>query len=663
MPEVSLVRRNSWSFGKGLNDLKDDLSTLRHLWFSQLSKKKSADHATRLEQFYGPQAAAYDKFRSNFLWGRRPMLAAAAARLRDRSDMVYVDLGGGTGENIDMMSEYLPLDRFKAVYVVDLCHSLCEQAKLKVAAKGWTNVHVVEGDACAFTPPEGEATLVTFSYSLSMIPPFIDAIDNAVSWLAPDGLLAVSDFFVSARYDVPMRQMTWARRFFWRSVFDIDNIDIGPERRQYLETKLERVWEVNSQGSIPYVPYLRAPFYAWIGRPWGDAAKQLVHEQRVEAPPLFPPTFLYTQSWEDPEPDMEVMDINPSDTVLTLTSGGCNALNLLLHGAGHVVSVDCNPAQSSLLELKRTAIAQLPYEDVWKMFGEGRHPDIERLFERHLAPFLSQKAADFWSTRLWYFQQGLYYQGGMGKLCWVLQALAAAVGLGGAVRRLLGARDLEEQRRVWNGLALVRFVKHGPRLLVWLFGRLLALLLFNRVVLWFGGGVPCKQYKLIVDDGVPIEHYIGRTMDGVAENSHLASRNYAYYSCLTGHFTRDNCPSYLTQEGFARLQGGLIERLTISSGFFQDELAARTYSKVILMDHVDWLDEAAAASLAAALARQVRPGGIVIWRSASLRPPYAKQIAAAGFDVRCLQRATDGYMDRINMYSSFYMAVRKDKRA
>lgn len=58
MPEVSLVRRNSWSFGKGLNDLKDDLSTLRHLWFSQLSKKKSADHATRLEQFYGPQAAA-----------------------------------------------------------------------------------------------------------------------------------------------------------------------------------------------------------------------------------------------------------------------------------------------------------------------------------------------------------------------------------------------------------------------------------------------------------------------------------------------------------------------------------------------------------------------------------------------------------------------------
>ncbi len=46
----------------------------------------------------------------------------------------------------------------------------------------------------------------------------------------------------------------------------MDNIDVGPERRAYLETKMERVWELNSQGSIPYVPYLRAPFYVWVGR-------------------------------------------------------------------------------------------------------------------------------------------------------------------------------------------------------------------------------------------------------------------------------------------------------------------------------------------------------------------------------------------------------------
>lgn len=63
------------------------------------------------------------------------------------------------------------------------------------------------------------------------------------------------------------------------------------------------------QGSIPYVPVLRAPFYVWVGRPRPGAG--ILTEARVEAPPCFPPTFLYTQSWEDPRADMQV-DLLPS---------------------------------------------------------------------------------------------------------------------------------------------------------------------------------------------------------------------------------------------------------------------------------------------------------------------------------------------------------------
>jgi hypothetical protein len=47
------------------------------------------------------------------------------------------------------------------------------------------------------------------------------------------------------------------------------------------------------------------------------------------------------------------------------------------------------------------------------MFGEGVHPGAGALFERKLAPFLTQTSLAFWRSRLWYFQQGLYYQGGM----------------------------------------------------------------------------------------------------------------------------------------------------------------------------------------------------------------------------------------------------------
>jgi betaine lipid synthase len=69
------------------------------------------------------------------------------------------------------------------------------------------------------------------------------------------------------------------------------------------------------------------------------------------------------------------------------------------------------------------------------------------------------------------------------------------------------------------------------------------------------------------------------------------------------------------------------------------------------MDHLDWQEDAATKELAAALAKQVVPGGRVIWRSAALEPPYAAFIRDAGFDVRCLQRADQGqsYLDRVNM--------------
>ena len=50
----------------------------------------------------------------------------------------------------------------------------------------------------------------------------------------------------------------------------------------------------------------------------------------------------------------------------------------------------------------------------------------------------------------------------------------------------------------------------------------------------FGGGIPWKQYQLILRDGVHISSYAARTFDGVAHNSHLRSDNYFYYNCLTG---------------------------------------------------------------------------------------------------------------------------------
>ena len=559
------------------------------------------------------------------------------------------------------MSAYIDLSKFKHIYVVDLCKSLCEQAKKKVIEKKWTNVTVIEGDACEFVPKEGTADLVTFSYSLSMIPTFHAAIDRAISYLHRDtGLLAITDFYTSAKYDLPMRQMSWSRRFFWRSIFDTDSIDLGPERRQYLDHALSRIWDFNSEGSIPYVPYFRAPFYVSLYRV--PKLETMLIESKVEAPPMFPPTFLYTQSWEDPAADVPHLRVGQGDVCLTLTSGGCNSLALSIHGAKAVYSVDCNPAQNALLELKQVAIRRLEFEDVWAMFGLGKHPDIESIFERELAPFLSQTSLRFWSTRLHYFKDGLYYQGGMGKVVWAMQLMARTLGLGGTMKALLEAPTLEAQRKIWNSTWVVRMLRTAPGPLLSLISDATALLFFNRVTLWFGAGVPLKQYELIKKDGIHMSTYVSRCFDGVAQHSHLRSENYFYYNCLAGEFHRENCPAYLTPEGFAKLKAGAVDSLHIRNNFFLPELRSRKYSKVILMDHVDWLDETMAREVAVSLGQQVIPGGRVILRSAALNPPYVKFIEEAGFEVRCLQRIDQGYMDRVNSYASFFVCVKTMKR-
>ena len=130
---------------------------------------------------------------------------------RPLNEVTWVDLGGGTAENVAMMDKYIPIKSFKKVYVVDLCASLCRVAEKKCADKGWTNVEVVEGDACTFKPAEGKVTLVTFSYSLSMIPPFIAAIDNGIEMLQDDGIFGIADFYVS-RSTARNKQQDYGKR-------------------------------------------------------------------------------------------------------------------------------------------------------------------------------------------------------------------------------------------------------------------------------------------------------------------------------------------------------------------------------------------------------------------------------------------------------------------
>ena len=626
-----------------------DLRTLYHIVFPKRGGA-GTDHADRLEAFYAPQIEDYDRFREHMLWGREPLLRTLAAHVAGTTGLVWMDIGGGTGANVEMMDAILPIASvFKKVYIVDLCPSMCAAARDRVARRGWTNVEVVCADAADIKPSHrggGRVDVVTFSYSISMIPGFHRAIDNAFDILADDGFIGVTDFTAHP-------EKSWAARMFWTAVFDLDGVKLGPERQAYLTHKFHTQYVQTSDGSVPYVPYLKAPYYVWIGTKMTGGGHS-VDIRRSRAPLGFPPTFLYHQSWEDPEADDPVLDIQPTDTCLTLTSGGCNTLYLLLKGAKRVVSVDVNPAQTALLELKCVAIKNLEYDDFWRMFGEGRHPEFAHIFQTRLAPFMSQSSREFWERRTHFFtgRDGLYSHGSMGKISLVVRAAARLLGVSRLIQDVVEAPSLARQRALYE-TGVPAYIRNA------LFERIVGFLAFNRVVSWYAGGVPPRQLELIKGNGISVMTYFKRVLNGVLKHSYICKENYFYYNILTGRYDKNNCPAYLKPENFRALKDGLIDNLHIRNNYFLDELRDGTYDKVILMDHADWQTVNQTIELAHTLYQHTTERPTIIFRSAAALPPYVDYLRAAGFKVSCVKRidqVASSYIDRVNMYASFWVA-------
>ena len=55
-------------------------------------------------------------------------------------------------------------------------------------------------------------------------------------------------------------------------------------------------------------------------------------------------------------------------------------------GPSHVYAVDMNPRQNALLDLKIAGIKTLEFEDFFRLFGYGFHPDARRLYQRRMRP-------------------------------------------------------------------------------------------------------------------------------------------------------------------------------------------------------------------------------------------------------------------------------------
>jgi S-adenosylmethionine-diacylgycerolhomoserine-N-methlytransferase len=150
------------------------------------------DHASLMDKVYRHQRYIYDFTRKYYLFGRDRLIRELNLRPGDR----VVEVGCGTARNLIRIAERYPEAR---LFGMDASHEMLKTAAESVRRAGLeTRICLAHGYAENLSPAmfgEHEAfDACIFSYSLSMIPKWKQALRQAAVTLSPEGRIHVVDF-------------------------------------------------------------------------------------------------------------------------------------------------------------------------------------------------------------------------------------------------------------------------------------------------------------------------------------------------------------------------------------------------------------------------------------------------------------------------------------
>ncbi len=352
--------------------------------------------------------------------------------------------------------------------------------------------------------------------------------------------------------------------------------------------------------------------------------------------------IVFNMSWEDPEMDRRAFNIQSDDVVLSITSAGCNPLNLLCQNPRKLISIDSNPAQNALMELKLAGLATLDHEAFFDIFAARRPARVTQVYRGLLRPRLSERARRFWDRRLWMVARGVYQFGRMGMFCQILRFYLKAMFPWRVIDEFMDCQSLDEQAQWYQ-------TRIAPR--IW--GPATRGMLNFRPFLYLAGVHP-QQFDL-VDERHDIYEYVKERIDHVMTRVPIYN-NYFLSMAVTGRFRGEHVPPYLLASNFEVLARNL-ERVEVVNGWlgpYLDSQPAGSIHKFNLLDIFDWMsDEAFEATLKSVL-RAAAPGARFIYRSGSYRLDPPASIRAHITPHSELARELLA-TDRSATYGSFYV--------
>lgn len=160
----------------------------------------------------------------------------------------------------------------------------------------------------------------------------------------------------------------------------------------------------------------------------------------------------YSIGNEDWKTEQKALAIRQGDTIFTVTASGDRPLNLLFSPCEKIISVDANPFQTALCDLKKAAIQELDYDEYLAFLGLKAHSSrlgILRKLESKMLP----QSVKCWRENDSKIRNGISYQGQVEKLCRKASKVIRALE-GKKVDTLFSFNTVEEQKEFveknWN---------------------------------------------------------------------------------------------------------------------------------------------------------------------------------------------------------------------
>jgi S-adenosylmethionine-diacylglycerol 3-amino-3-carboxypropyl transferase len=369
--------------------------------------------------------------------------------------------------------------------------------------------------------------------------------------------------------------------------------------------------------------------------------------------------LVYTQIWEDPEADLAALELPMGSTIVTISSGGCNALSYLTARPAQVYAVDLNEAHLSLLKLKLAGLrAFSSYAEFWQFFGEACSPANSELYRQRLWLMLDAEARAYWDKRNIlgrprhaYFTNGFYRHGMLGRFIGIAHVLAKLARID--LEALLKGK-IDDPERI-QALDRLHRLFHSP----------LARLITATPALLFSLGIPPQQ-RVLLGAGAPLNEVLLERLLRLI-NGHPNENNYFAWQALHRSYPGpgDRClPPYLQASQFERMRNGagLIIPVHANLRAFLESLPAREVDAVVLLDSQDWMAVEEIRALWNAIDRTGSDNVRVIFRTAGAGSPLDSAELAPLRQIwrRDEERSEIGFeRDRSGIYGGFHCYERR----